>query len=180
MRTAPCTWVPGEFMPTPDVAVAVRKITRDGSERIVEAAFSLAARRRRKVTVVHKANVLRLSDGFFLDCARRVAARHPGVDCEERLVDAMAAFADPRSRPVRRDRHHQTCSATSCRTKASEIAGSLGIGASLNAGHHFAVAQAQARIGARYWRGRDLANPTSLIESAAMLLAWLEERGRGE
>src|SRR6266851_4034060 len=62
---------PGEFMPTPDIALSVRKITRAGSERIVEAAFSIAARRRRKVTVVHKANVLRLSDGFFLDCARR-------------------------------------------------------------------------------------------------------------
>src|SRR4029077_7096668 len=47
---------PGEFMPTPDVALSVRKITREGSERIVEAAFSIAARRRRKVTVVHKAN----------------------------------------------------------------------------------------------------------------------------
>src|SRR5262245_34605995 len=83
---------PGEFMPTPDVAMAVRKITREGSERIVEAAFSLALRRRRKVTIVHKANVLRLSDGFFLECARRVAARHSGVACEERLVDAVAAL----------------------------------------------------------------------------------------
>src|ERR1700686_4199129 len=68
---------PGEFMPTPDIALSVRKITREGSEGFVEAAFSIAARRRRTVTVVHKANVLRLSDGFFLDCARRIAARHP-------------------------------------------------------------------------------------------------------
>jgi isocitrate/isopropylmalate dehydrogenase len=70
---------PGEFMPTPDVALSVRKITREGSERIVEAAFSLAARRGKRVTVVHKANVLRLSDGFFLACARRVASVLPSA-----------------------------------------------------------------------------------------------------
>jgi len=83
---------PGEFMPTPDTALSVRKITRIGSERIVETAFSLAARRRRKVALVHKANVLRLSDGFFLECARQVAARHPDIAYEERLVDAVAAL----------------------------------------------------------------------------------------
>src|SRR5712691_13476156 len=169
---------PGEFMPTPDVAVAVRKITRNGSERIVEAAFSLAARRRRKVTVVHKANVLRLSDGFFLDCARRVAAKYPGVACEERLVDAMAALL------IRDPGQFDVVVTTNMfgdilSDEASEIAGSLGIGASLNAGHHFAVAQAQ-HGSAPDIAGRDVANPTSLIESAAMLLAWLEERGRGK
>ncbi len=169
---------PGEFMPTPDVAVSVRKITREGSERIVEAAFSLAARRRRKVTVVHKANVLRLSDGFFLECARRVAARHPGIDCEERLVDAMAALL------IRDPGQFDVIVTTNMfgdilSDEASEIAGSLGIGASLNAGHRFAVAQAQ-HGSAPDIAGRDLANPASLIESAAMLLAWLEERGHGE
>jgi isocitrate/isopropylmalate dehydrogenase len=169
---------PGEFMPTPDIAVSVRKITREGSERIVEAAFSIAARRRRKVTVVHKANVLRLSDGFFLNCARRVAARHPDVVCEERLVDAMAALL------IRDPGQFDVVVTTNMfgdilSDEASEIAGSLGIGASLNAGCGFAVAQAQ-HGSAPDIAGRDLANPASLIESAAMLLAWLEERGRGE
>ena len=169
---------PGEFMPTRDVAVAVRKVSREGSERIVEAAFSIAARRRRRVTVVHKANVLRLSDGFFLECARLVAARHPSIDCEERLVDAMAALL------VRDPSQFDVIVTTNMfgdilSDEASEIAGSLGIGASLNAGHRFAVAQAQ-HGSAPDIAGRDLANPASLIESAAMLLAWLEERGRGE
>jgi isocitrate/isopropylmalate dehydrogenase len=62
--------------------------------------------------------------------------------------------------------------------EASEIAGSLGIGASLNAGHRYAVAQAQ-HGSAPDIAGQDLANPSSLIESAAMLLSWLEERGFG-
>jgi isocitrate/isopropylmalate dehydrogenase len=169
---------PGEFMPTPDIAMSVRKITREGSERIVEAAFSIASRRRRKVTVVHKANVLRLSDTFFLECARRVAAQHPGIACEERLVDAMAALL------IRDPGQFDVIVTTNMfgdilSDEASEIAGSLGIGASLNAGHRFAVAQAQ-HGSAPDIAGRDLANPVSLIESAAMLLAWLEERGRGE
>jgi isocitrate/isopropylmalate dehydrogenase len=168
----------GEFMPTPDLALSVRKITREGSERIAEAAFSIAARRRRKVTVVHKANVLRLSDGFFLECARRVATRHPDITCDERLVDAMAALL------IRDPGQFDVIVTTNMfgdilSDEATEIAGSLGIGASLNAGHHYAVAQAQ-HGSAPDIAGKDLANPASLIESAAMLLAWLEERGRGE
>ncbi|HEY4745955.1 MAG TPA: isocitrate/isopropylmalate family dehydrogenase, partial [Steroidobacteraceae bacterium] len=83
----------GEMMPTPDLAIALRKITREGSTRIAESAFRLAARRPRKlVTAVHKANVLRISDGFFLDCVRAVAAHYPQVRYEERIMDAMAAL----------------------------------------------------------------------------------------
>src|SRR5437588_245664 len=75
----------GEFMPTQDLALSVRKITREGCTRIVEAAFALALRRRRKVTAVHKANVFRVSDGLFLECSRAVAARHPDVEYEEKI-----------------------------------------------------------------------------------------------
>jgi 3-isopropylmalate dehydrogenase len=168
---------PGEFMPTPDLALSVRKITREGATRIVEAAFSLAARRRKHVTVVHKANVLRLSDGFFLACARQVAERHGGITWEERLVDAMAALL------IRDPGQFDVIVTTNMfgdilSDEASEIAGSLGIGASLNAGHRYAVAQAQ-HGSAPDIAGKDLANPSSLIESAAMLLSWLEERGNG-
>ncbi|MFL6931722.1 MAG: isocitrate/isopropylmalate family dehydrogenase, partial [Xanthobacteraceae bacterium] len=83
---------PGEIMPTPDLALSLRKITRAGSTRIAEAAFRLAARRRKHVTAVHKANVLRVSEGLFLDCVREVAAHHPDVAYEERIIDAMAAL----------------------------------------------------------------------------------------
>ena len=67
----------GEFMPTPDLALSVRKVTRAGSTRIAQTAFALAERRRKKVTAVHKANVLRVSDGLFLECVRAVASRFP-------------------------------------------------------------------------------------------------------
>ena len=82
----------GEFMPTPDLALSVRKITRAGCTRIAEAAFALAMRRRKKVTAVHKANVLRVSEGLFLECVRAVAARFPAVKYEEVIIDAMAAL----------------------------------------------------------------------------------------
>jgi isocitrate/isopropylmalate dehydrogenase len=168
---------PGEIMPTPDLALSLRKITRAGSTRIAEAAFRLAARRRKHVTAVHKANVLRVSEGLFLDCVREVAARHPEVAYEERIIDAMAALL------VRDASAFDVIVTTNMfgdilSDEASEIAGSLGLAASLNAGADHAIAQAQ-HGSAPDIAGQDRANPSSLIGSAGMLLAWLGER-RGD
>src|SRR5262245_26129288 len=166
---------PGEFMPTPDVALAVRKVSRLGSTRIAESAFALAMRRRRKkITAVHKANVLRVSEGLFLECVRAVATQFPEVQYEERLVDAMTALL------VRDASVFDVIVTTNMfgdilSDLASEIAGSLGLAASLNAGADHAVAQAQ-HGSAPDIAGQDRANPASLIGSAAMLLAWLGER----
>ena len=169
---------PGEFMPTPDLALAVRKITRAGSTRIAEVAFALAMQRRKKLTAVHKANVLRVSDGLFLECVRAVAARFPAVAYEERIIDAMAALlvrdASAFDVVVTTNMFGDILSDQAC-----EIAGSLGLGASLNAGSAHAVAQAQ-HGSAPDIAGQDQANPASLIGSAAMLLAWLGERRHDE
>jgi isocitrate/isopropylmalate dehydrogenase len=164
----------GEMMPTPDLALSMRKITRAGSTRIVEEAFRLAMRRRRHVTAVHKANVLRVSDGLYLDCARAVAARFPDVRYEEKIIDAMAALL------VRDASAFDVIVTTNMfgdilSDEASEIAGSLGLAESLNAGADHAMAQAQ-HGSAPDIAGQDRANPSSLIGSAAMLLAWLGER----
>jgi isocitrate/isopropylmalate dehydrogenase len=168
----------GEFMPTPDLALSVRKVTRMGSTRIAEAAFALALRRRKKVTAVHKANVLRVSDGLFLDCVRAVAARFPAVAYEERIIDAMAALL------VRDAGAFDVVVTTNMfgdilSDLAGEISGSLGLAASLNAGSAHALAQAQ-HGSAPDIAGKDRANPASLIGSAAMLLAWLGERRHDE
>jgi isocitrate/isopropylmalate dehydrogenase len=167
---------PGEFMPTPDLALAVRKITREGSTRIAEAAFKLAMHRRKKVTAVHKANVLRVSDGLYLQCVREVAARYPQVTYEERIIDAMAALL------VRDAGQFDVIVTTNMfgdilSDEASEISGSLGLAASLNAGTDHAVAQAQ-HGSAPDIAGKNIANPASLIGSVAMLLGWLGERRR--
>jgi 3-isopropylmalate dehydrogenase len=169
---------PGEFMPTPDLALAVRKISREGSTRIAETAFKLAMQRRKKVTSVHKANVLRVSDGLYLESVRAVAARYPQVAYEERIIDAMAALL------IRDASQFDVIVTTNMfgdilSDEASEISGSLGLAASLNAGADHAVAQAQ-HGSAPDIAGKDIANPSSLIGSAAMLLSWLGERRKDE
>jgi isocitrate/isopropylmalate dehydrogenase len=165
---------PGEMMPNPDLALSFRKVSRASSIRIAEAAFKLAEHRRRKITVVHKANVLRVSDGLFLECVRQVAARNPQVEYEEQLVDAMAALL------IRDASVFDVIVTTNMfgdilSDEAAEISGSLGLAASLNAGTAHAVAQAQ-HGSAPALAGQDVANPASLISSAAMLLEWLGER----
>ncbi|MEM0907670.1 MAG: isocitrate/isopropylmalate dehydrogenase family protein [Pseudomonadota bacterium] len=163
---------PGEFMPTADMAISMRRVTRDASRNIAETAFQLAVREgRRKVTAIHKANVLRVSDGLFLEECRKVAASQPSVDYDEALVDAATALM------VRDTTRFDVLVATNMfgdilSDLASELAGGLGLGASLNVGTRHAMAQAQ-HGSAPDIAGKDIANPTSLIASAAMLLAHL-------
>ncbi|MBV9280542.1 MAG: isocitrate/isopropylmalate dehydrogenase family protein [Chloroflexi bacterium] len=163
----------GEFMPDPDLALAVRKVSAKACERIARAAFELASTRRGKVTAVHKANVLKLSDGLFLREVRKVAQRYPGVELEELLVDAVAALL------IRTPERFDVIVTTNMfgdilSDEASELSGSLGLGGSINAGEEVCVAQAQ-HGSAPDIAGRGIANPTALILSAAMLLEW---RGR--
>ncbi|HXA37366.1 MAG TPA: isocitrate/isopropylmalate family dehydrogenase [Phenylobacterium sp.] len=164
---------PGEFMPDPDSAFAIRKITAKACRRVATAAFDLARRRRRKVTAVHKANVLKLTDGLFLREVRAIAAAYPDVALEELIVDATAALL------IRSPDRFDVIVTTNMfgdilSDEASELSGSLGLGGSINVGDDICVAQAQ-HGSAPDIAGKDIANPTSLILSAAMLLAW---RGR--
>jgi isocitrate/isopropylmalate dehydrogenase len=165
----------GEFMPTPDIAMSLRKITRSGCMRIAVSAFELAMRRpRKKVTAVHKANVLRMGDGLFLECTREVAKSYPDVTYDELLVDAVAALL------IRDASRFDVIVTTNMfgdilSDQASELSGSLGLAASLNSGPDTAVAQAQ-HGSAPDIAGKGIANPSSLIGSAAMLLGWIGER----
>jgi 3-isopropylmalate dehydrogenase len=161
----------GEFMPASDVALAVRKITARASERIARSAFALAGTRRRKVTAVHKQNVMRLSDGLFLAEVRKVAKEHPDVAYDEQLVDSMAALL------VRDAARYDVIVTTNMfgdilSDEAAELSGSLGLAGSVNAGEARCMAQA-SHGSAPDIAGQDRANPTSLILSAAMLLDWL-------
>jgi 3-isopropylmalate dehydrogenase len=163
----------GEFMPDPDLALSVRKVSAKAAERVAVAAFELARGRRRKVTAVHKANVLKLSDGLFLREVRKVAERYPDVELEELIVDATAALL------IRTPDRFDVLVTTNMfgdilSDEASELAGGLGLAGSINAGHDLCVGQAQ-HGSAPDIAGLGVANPTSLILSAAMLLDW---RGR--
>jgi 3-isopropylmalate dehydrogenase len=168
----------GEFMPDPDMALSLRKITAKGSARIARVAFEMAMTRRRKVTVVHKANVLQLSEGLFLREARAVAAAHPQVELDEMIVDAAAAML------IRQPDRFDVILTTNMfgdilSDEASELSGSLGLGGSINFGDDVCVAQAQ-HGSAPDIAGQGVANPASLMLSAAMLLGWRGRRDGNE
>ncbi len=163
-----------EFMPTEDMALAVRRVTAKCCERIARRAFEAAMTRRRKVTAVHKANVFRISDGLYLREVRKVAQGFPQVQLEEIIVDAMAALL--LREPMRFDVIvAENMYGDILSDEASELSGGLGLGGSINAGDDHCVAQAQ-HGSAPDIAGKDRANPVSLILSAAMLLEWLAAR----
>ena len=169
----------GEFMPDEDSAFSIRKITADASASVARAAFEIARTRRKHVTAVHKANVLKLSDGLFLREVRRAAESYPDVELRELIVDAAAArlIRDPGSFDVLVTTN---MFGDILSDEASELCGSLGLGGAINAGDDVCVAQAQ-HGSATDIAGRGIANPVSLIRSAAMLLDWHGQRcGRGE
>ena len=164
----------GEFMPTEDMALVVRKITRDASRRIAESACQLAMTRRKKLTIVHKRNVLKLSDGLFYDTVREVADGYEGLEVDDFIVDAMAALL------VRKPGAFDVVVTTNMfgdilSDLAAELSGGIGLGPSINAGRDRAIAQA-AHGAAPDIAGQNSANPTALMLSASMLLAWLGDR----
>ncbi|MEP3329793.1 isocitrate/isopropylmalate dehydrogenase family protein [Sedimentitalea sp.] len=168
----------GEMMPDPDMALSVRKITRHGSMRICREAFKLAMQRKKKVAAIHKANSFLMTDGLFLECFREVAKDFPNVETEEIIVDAYAALL------VRKPEAYDVVVATNfygdiLSDLASELSGSLGLAGSINANAETGLCCAQAQHGsAPDIQGKNVANPTSLILSAAMMLSWLgEQRG---
>ncbi|MBI4497879.1 MAG: isocitrate/isopropylmalate dehydrogenase family protein [Chloroflexi bacterium] len=164
----------GEFMPTPDVALAVGVFTRRGAERIARTAFRLAQGRRRSVTIVHKYNVLRLTYGLFLETCRAVAREFPDVAVEDYHIDAMAAHL------VRRPGDFDVIVTTNMfgdilSDLAGELVGSLGMAGALNAGDERAMAQA-THGSAPDIAGRGIANPVGGLLSTALLLHWLGDR----
>jgi len=164
----------GEMMPTPDLALSVRKITRHASERIARRSFELAMKRRRKVTAIHKANSFHMTDGLFLECARQVAKDFPEVQFDDMLVDASTAHL------VRNPERFDVLVAENfygdiLSDLASELSGSLGLAGSVMAGDGLCCAQAQ-HGSAPDIAGKDKANPVSMILSVQMLLGWLAEQ----
>lgn len=160
----------GEVLVTKDLAISLRRITRSCSERIARAGFELAMSRRKKVTIVHKANVLKVTDGLFIEACRAVAKEFPAVAVDDVIVDAMMAHV------VRHPQRFDVIVTTNMygdilSDLTGELSGSLGLAASLNAGADHGMAQA-AHGSAPDIAGKNTANPLSLVLSVAMLLAW--------
>lgn len=163
-----------EMLITPDVVISLRRITRLCCERIARTAFELAQTRRKKVTIVHKANVLKIADGMFIDICKAIGQEYPEVQIDDFIVDAMMAHV------VRAPDKFDVIVTTNMfgdilSDLTSELSGSLGLAGSLNAGADYAMGQA-AHGSAPDIAGRDIANPMSLILSAAMLLGWCGQR----
>lgn len=166
----------GEVMPSPDMALSTRKITRHCSERIARRAFELASKRRNKVTAIHKANSFHMTDGLFLEAVRHVAKDFPNVELDDLLIDASTAHL------VRSPERFDVLVATNfygdiISDLASELSGSLGLAGSMMASDTHCCAQAQ-HGSAPDIAGQDKANPVSMILSVAMLLQWMGEHHR--
>ena len=165
-----------EMLITPDVVISLRRITRLCCERIARSAFELAKTRDRHVTIVHKANVLKIGDGMFIDICHQVGKEFPEVRIDDFIVDAMMAHV------VRAPQRFDVIVTTNMfgdilSDLTAELSGSLGLGGSLNAGYHHAMGQA-VHGSAPDIAGKNIANPFSLILSAGMLLGWYGQRKR--
>ncbi|WP_420394144.1 isocitrate/isopropylmalate dehydrogenase family protein [Acuticoccus sp.] len=161
----------GEFMPTEDVALSLRKITAKASRRIGRAACEVARERNGHVTMVGKRHVLQVTDGLFMREVEAAAADFPGIELNEIDVDAMAA--DIYLRPERFDVILTTNMFGDILSNlAAALSGGLGLAAALNVGDRHAAANA-GHGSAPDIAGQGIANPSGLIMSAALLLRWL-------
>ncbi len=158
-----------------DVAIALRVISRRASERIARMAFKIARKRRRKVTMVHKANVMTISDGLFRETVREVKEREfPDIELDEAYIDA--AVMDIVRRPERFDVIVTTNLFGDILTDlAAYVSGSIGIAASANIGDEKAMFE-PVHGAAFDIAGKGIANPIAMILCAAWMLKWFGEK----
>jgi len=159
----------------PGVVESLKIITRHASLRIARAAFEYARREgRRKVTAIHKANIMKMSDGLFLKCCRETAAQFPETAYQELIVDnaCMQLVMRPETFDVLvlPNLYGDIIS-----DLAAGLVGGLGIVPGANIGDHHAIFEAVHGT-APDIAGKGLANPTALMQSAVLMLAHLGER----
>lgn len=164
----------GEYQVTKDVVVTSGVFTRQAIERIAHAAFQDAMRRKKKVTIVHKANVIRMGSGLFLDVCKEVASKYPEVEVDDYHIDAMCAHL------VRRIEDFDVIVTENMfgdilSDLTGELIGSLGLAPSINSNGEVAMAQA-AHGSAPDIAGKGIANPIGMMLSASLLFNWLGEK----
>ena len=159
----------------PDAAESIKIITRAASQRIARYAFEYAVQnRRRKVTAVHKANIMKLSDGLFLESCQQVAADYAGrIEFEDRIVDNMCMQL------VQKPELYDVLVLPNLygdivSDLAAGLVGGLGVAPGANIGEKAAVFEPVHGSAPKY-AGQDRANPTALILSGALMLRHLGE-----
>lgn len=168
-----------EHQVVPGVVESVRLITRPAAERIVRFAFEFARHKdRRLVTFCHKADVMRLSDGLFLECARLVADEYPFIRFEEKPIDnvCLELASDPSGFDVL---VMENLFGDVISDLGAGLVGGLGLVPGANLGGRFAVFEA-VHGSAPDIAGKGLANPIAVVRSAAMLLEHVAHRGAAE
>ena len=167
-----------EHVVVPGVVESLKIITEKASTRIAEFAFRYARRHQRKrVTAVHKANIMKLGDGLFLETARSVAARFPDVEFDDRIVDAACMHLV--MHPERLDvlllpNLYGDIVSDLC----AGLVGGLGVVPAANLGENGVGVFEAVHGTAPDIAGRDIANPTALLLSAVLMLQHLEEEDK--
>jgi isocitrate dehydrogenase (NAD+) len=168
-----------EVMINPDIAQSLKIITRKGSTRIAKAAFDYAKKHgRKKIHAIHKANIMKLSDGLFLKCCQDVAAGFPEVEYKEHIIDntCMQLVMNPfqydiiLTENLYGDILSDLCSA---------FVGGLGLVPGANLGTDCAIFEA-VHGSAPDIAGKDMANPTALLQSAVLMLHHINEPATAE
>jgi len=168
----------GQTLPE-DSAISIKPISTRASERIVHFAFEFARKNHRhKVTAVHKANVMKATDGLFLNAARRVAKEYPDIEFEDRMIDDMC------HQLVRRPEYYDVLVLPNLygdiiSDLSAGLVGSLGVAYGANIGEECAVFEAVHGTAPRY-AGQNKVNPTALILSGVLLLRHLGEEEAAE
>lgn len=163
----------GKERKTKEGAIAERIITIRGSKRIIEFAFHLATRKKRKkVTVVHKANVLRLTDGLFLGTAQRIAPKYPSIYFDDMLVDAVAMNL------IKKPETFDVIVTTNMfgdilSDEAAALIGGLGVAASANIGKSHALFEPVHGSAPKY-KGKNRINPLATFFAVCMMLEYLK------
>jgi isocitrate dehydrogenase (NAD+) len=164
-----------EHIVVPGVVESLRVITKVASDRIAKFAFNTARRQgRKRVTCVHKANILKLSDGLFLKCCQEVATQYPEIAFDDWIVDAaaMKLVSDPQAFDVL---VMENLFGDILSDLTSGLVGGLGITPSANVGEKLAVFEAVHGT-APDIAGKGLANPTALVLSGVLMLRFLGEK----
>ena len=169
-------YVGWEFNTDDKTAVAIRLITEKASRRIAEYAFRLCRSRGKsnQVVAVHKANVMRKTDGLFLTACRTIAAKNPDITYKESYVDAFAMDL------IRNPASHDIVLTTNLygdilSDEAAQLVGGLGMGPAANIGHNYGLFE-PVHGAAFDIAGKNIANPSSILLSTKLMLEWLSER----
>jgi len=163
----------------PDSGISIKPLSISGTRRIVEFAFDYARRNgRRKVTAVHKANIMKFSDGLFLNVAREVAAENGDVEFEDRIVDNLSMQL------VQRPEEYDVLVCPNLygdivSDLAAGLVGGLGLAPGGNFGTNAAVFEPTHGSAPKY-TGQNKVNPMAMMLSGVMMLRHLEERAAAD